>query len=160
AKHVLYNHGKTVAETSKELIESLRKAQRFVIDGSTGELKVYFNGQPAGLGSYDGTDGTLLNPPPMTSLGIGVKTDNTGTMADPGSCCPGYWPYALYDDLCRITGQRHDPCVLDMFIAAVRFMEGEPKKPWWKYTAECKRELAVRRSGKNGPGLLAQAERR
>jgi len=42
AKHVLYNHGKTVAETSKELIESLRKAQRFVIDGSTGELKLIF----------------------------------------------------------------------------------------------------------------------
>jgi hypothetical protein len=30
-------------------------------------------------------------------------------------------PYAMYDDLCRITGQRHDPCLLDTFIAAVRF---------------------------------------
>ena len=28
--------------------------------------------------------------------------------------------YALYDDLCRITGKRHDPCMLDTFIAAVR----------------------------------------
>jgi hypothetical protein len=55
-------------------------------------------------------------------------------------------PYAMYDDLCRITGQRHDPCLLDTFIAAVRFMEGEPKKPWWKYTAERKRVMA-RRSG-------------
>jgi hypothetical protein len=26
-------------------------------------------------------------------------------------------------------------------------MEGEPKKPWWKYTAERKRELAARRKG-------------
>ena len=34
-------------------------------------------------------------------------------------------PYAMYDDLCRTTGQRHDPCLLDTFIAAVRFMEGE-----------------------------------
>jgi hypothetical protein len=33
-------------------------------------------------------------------------------------------PYAMYDDLCRVTGKRHDPCLLDMFIAAVRFMEG------------------------------------
>lgn len=41
-------------------------------------------------------------------------------------------PYAMYDDLCRITGKRHDPCLLDTFIAAVRFMEGEQKKPWWK----------------------------
>lgn len=60
---------------------------------------------------------------------------------------PGRDPYALYDDLCRITGQRHDPCLLDTFIAAVRYMEGAPKKPWWKYTPERKREMAKRRSG-------------
>jgi hypothetical protein len=54
-------------------------------------------------------------------------------------------PYAMYDDLCRITRQRHDPCLLDTFIASVRYMEGEPKKPWWKYTAERKRELAKRK---------------
>jgi hypothetical protein len=53
-------------------------------------------------------------------------------------------PYEMYDDLCRMTGQRHDPCLLDTFIAAVRFMAGEPKKPWWKYTAERKREMAAR----------------
>ena len=53
-------------------------------------------------------------------------------------------PYVLYEDLCRITGQRHDPCLLDTFIAAVRYMAGAPKKPWWKYTAERKRELAAR----------------
>ena len=55
-------------------------------------------------------------------------------------------PYAMYDDLCRITGKRHDPCLLDTFIAAVRYIEGAPKKPWWKYTAERKREMAARRS--------------
>jgi hypothetical protein len=57
---------------------------------------------------------------------------------------PGRDPYALYEDLCRLTDQRHDPCLLDTFIAAVRFMEGGPKKPWWKYTAERKRKLAAR----------------
>lgn len=60
---------------------------------------------------------------------------------------PGRDPYALYDDLCRITGQRHDPCLLDTLIAAVRFMEGSPKKPWWKYTTERKREMAARGEG-------------
>src|SRR5437660_1127362 len=55
-------------------------------------------------------------------------------------------PYAMYDELCRITGAQHDPCLLDTFIAAVRFMNGEPKKPWWKYTAERKRELAARKA--------------
>ena len=41
---------------------------------------------------------------------------------------PGRDPYAMYDDLCRITGQRHDPCLLDTFIAAVRFMAGRAEE--------------------------------
>jgi hypothetical protein len=54
-------------------------------------------------------------------------------------------PYALYAALNHATGTRHDPCLLDTFIAAVRYMEGAPKRPWWKYTAERKREMAARR---------------
>lgn len=53
-------------------------------------------------------------------------------------------PYQMYDDICRITKVRQDPCLLDVFIAAVRYMSGDPKKPWWHYTAERKRELAAR----------------
>lgn len=54
-------------------------------------------------------------------------------------------PYALYDCLNRVTGVRHDPCVLDTFIAAVRVLEGASAKPWWAYTAERKRTLATRK---------------
>jgi hypothetical protein len=54
-------------------------------------------------------------------------------------------PYAMYDELCGLTKQRHDPCLLDTFIAAVRFMGGEPARRWWAYTAERKRVLAGRR---------------
>jgi hypothetical protein len=57
---------------------------------------------------------------------------------------PGRDPYAMYDRLCRITGQRHDPCVIDVFIAAVRYAEGGPKRPWWHFTAERKKTLAAR----------------
>ena len=57
---------------------------------------------------------------------------------------PGRDPYQMYDDICRITRVRQDPCLLDVFIAAVRYMSGDPKKPWWHYTAERKRELAAR----------------
>lgn len=53
-------------------------------------------------------------------------------------------PYEMFDALSRLTGQRHDPCLLDTFIAAVRYMQGEPKKPWWKYTTERKKVLAAR----------------
>ena len=50
-------------------------------------------------------------------------------------------PYALYDRMTEITGIRHDPCLCDCFIAAVRFMEGGPPTAWWHYTAERKARL-------------------
>ncbi|MFO1398443.1 MAG: helix-hairpin-helix domain-containing protein [Burkholderiales bacterium] len=52
-------------------------------------------------------------------------------------------PFALYDKLNRVTGQRHDPCVLDTFIGAVRYVDGAPARPWWHYTRERKRVLAA-----------------
>jgi hypothetical protein len=53
-------------------------------------------------------------------------------------------PYALYAKLNRVTGTQHDPCVLDTFIAAVRFVDGGPARPWWAFTAERKRTLVAR----------------
>ena len=50
-------------------------------------------------------------------------------------------PYAMYDAVCRVSGQRLDPCLLDSFIAAVRFMAGDTAKPWWAYTAERQRSI-------------------
>lgn len=47
--------------------------------------------------------------------------------------------FELYQRLCRATGKRHDPCVLDTFMAAIDFMRGGPPRPWWDYTAERKR---------------------
>lgn len=58
-------------------------------------------------------------------------------------------PYALYARLERATGQRQDPCVADTFIAAVRFMQGGPARPWWDHTAERKRHFAaIRRTSR------------
>src|SRR5713101_8341028 len=77
----------------------------------------------------------------IPNVGAAIAADlRQLAIASPGELV-GRDPFAMYDDLCRITGQRHDPCLLDTFIAAVRFMEGAPKKPWWEYTAERKREL-------------------
>jgi hypothetical protein len=47
----------------------------------------------------------------------------------------------LYSDLCRITQAKHDLCVIDVFISVIRFMQGEPARPWWEYTAERKQTL-------------------
>ncbi|MGM9516241.1 helix-hairpin-helix domain-containing protein [Roseateles sp. DB2] len=51
-------------------------------------------------------------------------------------------PYQLYEALCQRTGQRHDPCVIDVFISVTRFMDGDEPQPWWDYTAERKARLA------------------
>jgi hypothetical protein len=69
------------------------------------------------------------------SLAASLRTAGVARPSD----LPGADPYALYDALCARTGTRHDPCVLDVFISAVRFMEGAPPHPWWHYTPERKR---------------------
>lgn len=52
-------------------------------------------------------------------------------------------PYKMYSDLCRLTGKKLDPCVIDVFISAVRYMEGGPAKKWWEFTEERKNKLAT-----------------
>jgi hypothetical protein len=69
----------------------------------------------------------------LRMLGIEAPMDLEGTD-----------PYELYDRINEATGQRQDPCLLDTFIAAVRYVEGGPKLPWWAFTAERKRALAQR----------------
>lgn len=50
---------------------------------------------------------------------------------------------ALYVDLCRMTGARHDPCVHDVFAATIHEAKtGEPIN-WWVFTkARKERQLA------------------
>lgn len=51
-------------------------------------------------------------------------------------------PFQMYEELCDRTGQRHDPCVIDVFMSITRFMAGDDARPWWDYTAERKRVMA------------------
>ncbi len=55
-------------------------------------------------------------------------------------------PYALFEELSAVTGRRHDPCLLDVFIMLTRFVAGEPRRPWWAYTSERKARLAADRT--------------
>lgn len=50
-------------------------------------------------------------------------------------------PYQMYSDLCNVTCKQHDPCVIDVFISAIRYMEGGPLKKWWEFTKERKEKL-------------------
>ena len=53
-------------------------------------------------------------------------------------------PYQMYRDLCNVTGIRQDPCVIDVFISAVKFIEGGPARKWWEFTDERKRKMGMR----------------
>jgi pathogenicity locus Cdd1 protein len=44
----------------------------------------------------------------------------------------------LYRRLCEMDGRRHDPCLLDTFVAAVDYANGAPPRPWWEYSRERK----------------------
>ncbi|MBN1755026.1 helix-hairpin-helix domain-containing protein [bacterium] len=50
-------------------------------------------------------------------------------------------PFDLYDELCMVTGQKQDPCIIDVFISAVNFMEGGDPLPWWSFTDERKKHI-------------------
>jgi Pathogenicity locus len=50
-------------------------------------------------------------------------------------------PFKAYDALRDPMGQRHDPCVLDTFMAAHDFMNGGPARPWWDFTEQRKNML-------------------
>ena len=53
-------------------------------------------------------------------------------------------PYQMYSELCEITGIRHDPCVIDVFISAVKYMQGGPSVKWWTFTNERKQKMGVK----------------
>jgi hypothetical protein len=46
--------------------------------------------------------------------------------------------FELYEMLCEKTGAKHDPCVLDVFMSIIDFMNGGEPKVWWDYTQERK----------------------
>jgi hypothetical protein len=85
------------------------------------------------------SEATTLESIPNIGSAIAQDLRQLG-IASPGDLI-GKDAYTLYLALCDHTGQRQDPCVLDTFIAATRFMAGDPPQPWWHYTAERKRQF-------------------
>lgn len=49
-------------------------------------------------------------------------------------------PDELYSRLQKLTGQRHDPCVWDVFAAIIHEAKTGEKTPWWQWTSVRKRK--------------------
>jgi hypothetical protein len=84
---------------------------------------------------------TRLEDLPNVGPAVAAKLRRIGVL-EPSDLI-GRDPYALFDELGTRTGERIDPCVLDVFVALTRFMSGEPARPWWAYTAERKARLGA-----------------
>lgn len=55
----------------------------------------------------------------------------------------GQDPFAMYQRLCVISRKKHDPCVIDVFMSVVYFMEGGEALPWWSFTQSRKKKTGL-----------------
>ncbi|UTH73214.1 helix-hairpin-helix domain-containing protein [Chromobacterium sp. IIBBL 290-4] len=65
-------------------------------------------------------------------LGIAVPADLRGRD-----------PCLLYLQLCDQTGQRQDPCVLDVLMSVCHYINQGEARPWWSFTEERKQRWTV-----------------
>ncbi|MBK6321510.1 helix-hairpin-helix domain-containing protein [Candidatus Aalborgicola defluviihabitans] len=77
----------------------------------------------------------------IPNIGVSIAQDLMGLGIDSPEAVKSMDPVATYDALRTPMGQRHDPCVLDTFLAAKEFMNGGPKRPWWDFTEQRKAML-------------------
>lgn len=55
-------------------------------------------------------------------------------------------PFVLYEELSAISGKKNDPCLIDVFMSVIRFMEGGDPLPWWSCTDERKKHRSRNQS--------------
>lgn len=74
----------------------------------------------------------------LPNVGPAMARDLRLLGIDEPSQLRGKCPYTLHERLCTLIGTRVDPCVIDVFISIIRFMDGDSPQPWWFYTPERK----------------------
>ncbi len=47
--------------------------------------------------------------------------------------------FKLHRQLCTRTGTKHDPCMIDVFMSVIDFMEGGEPQAWWAFTEKRKK---------------------
>ena len=50
--------------------------------------------------------------------------------------------YAMYYELCELTGMQHDPCMIDVFLSLTDFIQGNEPKSRWAFTVQRKAYLS------------------
>jgi hypothetical protein len=83
----------------------------------------------------------------LPNIGKAIANDLQSIGIDHPRKLIGKDPFLLYKELCTMSGKRHDPCVIDVFISAVHFMEGGNPLPWWSFTNERKKDMEKKKRG-------------
>jgi len=79
----------------------------------------------------------------LPNIGKAIAGDLQSIGIDHPKKLIGKDPFILYDELCATSGRKHDPCVIDVFMSAVHFMEGGAPRHWWSFTDERKRHVGT-----------------
>lgn len=82
--------------------------------------------------------GTVSNLEDLPNIGKAIAADLRLCQIQQPKDLIGKDGYQLYDKLCSITGKKHDPCLIDVFLSVVDFMNGGDAKPWWEFTKDRK----------------------
>lgn len=59
-------------------------------------------------------------------------------------------PFVMYQELCLKTAKQHDPCVVDVFISIIDFMNGGEPRVWWHYSEQRKCVMTLNTSNNSG----------
>jgi hypothetical protein len=79
----------------------------------------------------------------LPNIGIAIANDLRLIEIYEPNQLAGNNPLQMYEKLCKKTGKRHDPCVLDVFMSVVSFMNGESARPWWSFTPDRKKLFKI-----------------
>lgn len=74
----------------------------------------------------------------LPNIGCAIAADLRLIGIDRPSQLAGNDAYELYDKLCAATNQKHDPCVIDVILSAIHYMDTAETLPWWTFTPERK----------------------
>ena len=74
----------------------------------------------------------------IPNIGVSIAQDLIGLGIKAPEAVKSMDPLATYDALRTPMGERHDPCLLDTFMAAHAFMNGGSRQPWWNFAGQRK----------------------
>lgn len=80
----------------------------------------------------------------IPNIGPSIAGDLKGIGIKVPADLQGKDPLSLYERVNHVTQQVHDPCLLDVFMAAIDFMNGKGTAPWYAFTA--RRKILVART--------------